>query len=375
MPRLLYISDALAITGGLERVLIDKVNWLSKQNGYKVSVITVNQGLHPLAYPLSDDVSFQDLNVQFHTKYQCSGIKKYIISNRFHRIFRTRLAKKIKELSPDIIVCTRLDFLRDILKVKGNVPLIFESHSSRLSWRYDGSRWLRILQIQWMQCSLWKAQMTVALTNGDAKEWRKLTKNVSVIPNVVQLNKSRDYSNCDSKTAIFVGRLCLQKDLLSLLRIWKSVHDHHPDWRLNIYGDGELKKEIQCEIDKLDANVYLCPLTSNIIEKYKKGSMLLMTSIFEPFGLVLPEAMSCGLPVVAFDCPYGPADIITDGKEGFIIKNRNIEEFVVSVCRLIENPELRISMGKAGILSSRRYDASLIMPKWKNLFEQLISKL
>lgn len=374
MLRLLYISDALAITGGLERVLIDKVNWLSKQNGYKVSVITINQGLHPLAYPLSDDVSFHDLNVQFHTKYQYSGIKKCIISNRFHRIFRTRLTKKIKELSPDIIVCTRLDFLRDILKVKGNVPLIFESHSSRLSWRYDGSRWLRKFQIQWMQQSVRKAQMTVALTNGDAREWRKLTKNVSVIPNVVQLNKSGDYSNCKSKTAIFVGRLCLQKDLLSLLRIWKNVHDQHLDWRLNIYGDGELKEIIQYEIDKLDANVNLCPLTSNIIEKYKKGSLLLMTSIFEPFGLVLPEAMSCGLPVVAFDCPYGPADIIADGKDGYLIKDRNIEEFVEKVCWLIENQELRRSIGQAGILSSQRYDVSHIMPKWIDLFNQLITK-
>ena len=100
----------------------------------------------------------------------------------------------------------------------------------------------------------------------------------------------------------------------------------------------------------------------------------MLTSRYEPFGLVLPEAMSCGLPVVAFDCPYGPADIITDGKDGFLIKDRNISEFAEKVCMLMDNSELRKTMGLVGIQSSQRYDASLIMPKWKDLFEQLTSK-
>ena len=96
-----------------------------------------------------------------------------------------------------------------------------------------------------------------------------------------------------------------------------------------------------------------------------------MTSVYEPFGLVLPEAMSCGLPVVAFDCPYGPADIITDGQDGFLIKNRNINAFAEKVCLLIEDHELRKTMGQAGVLSAQRYDASRVMPMWKELFEHL----
>ena len=98
-----------------------------------------------------------------------------------------------------------------------------------------------------------------------------------------------------------------------------------------------------------------------------------MTSLFEPFGLVLPEAMSCGLSVVAFDCPYGPADIITDGVDGFLIKNRDIQGFADRVCQLIENEELRHQMGQNGIVSSQRYRADVIMPKWINLFENLLS--
>lgn len=100
--------------------------------------------------------------------------------------------------------------------------------------------------------------------------------------------------------------------------------------------------------------------------------MLLMTSCYETFGLVLPEAMSCGLPVVAFDCPYGPADIISDGEDGFLILNRSIEDYVDKVCQLMENEELRREMGQKGVLSAQRYVANQVMPQWMQLFEQIL---
>ena len=102
--------------------------------------------------------------------------------------------------------------------------------------------------------------------------------------------------------------------------------------------------------------------------------MLLLTSIYEPFGLVMPEAMSCGLPVVAFDCPYGPADIITDGVDGFLIRNRDVRAFADRVCQLIEDEALRRQMGQKAIVSAQRYAPERIMPLWKELFESLLSK-
>lgn len=119
------------------------------------------------------------------------------------------------------------------------------------------------------------------------------------------------------------------------------------------------------------ANIELHSPVSNIFSCYHNSAILLLTSLYEPFELVLPEAMSCGLPVVAFDCPYGPADIITDGIDGFLIKDRSVEDFASAVCQLIEDQELRRRTGEAGIKSSRRYSAGDIMPKWKHLFETL----
>ena len=214
--------------------------------------------------------------------------------------------------------------------------------------------------------------MIISLSNGDVLEWQKLTSHVQLIPNVVHLNDTGRYSDCHSKSAIFVGRYSYQKDIQSLLKIWGIVHQCYPDWQLHFFGGyGTEQDNLQSQIREKDINIIVNEPTTAIFEEYMKCSMLLMTSRYEPFGLVLPEAMSCGLPVVAFDCPYGPADIISDGVDGFLIKDRSIEEFAKKVCLLMESEDLRRKMGNAGVLSSQRYQASRVMPLWIKLFEDI----
>lgn len=372
---LLYICDALAVYGGLERVLIEKANWLAGQDGYEVCLLTVNQGEHPVSFPLHPDVQFEDLGIQFHQQYHLSFWRRFALNRQLHRLFCERLANIIQEKVPDVIICTRLDFIRDVVSVKGDIPIVFESHSSCLASRFEGDGLLRRIHIRYLQLAVRKAAMTVALTQGDSAEWRKLTPKVCVIPNVVHLNESGMYSDCTVKSAIFVGRFSKQKDVGSLLCIWKLVHERFPDWCLHIYGGyGEEQESLFAEIQQMDVNIQVHEATSHIMEKYRESSILLMTSSYEPFGLVLPEAMSCGLPVVAFGCPYGPADIITDGTDGFLISGRNLEEFTNRVCLLIDHLDLRVKMGKSGIESSRKYAESCIMPLWKQLFAQLVQQ-
>ena len=373
--RLLYICDALTVYGGLERVLIEKANWLANQNDYEVCLLTVNQGGHPVSYPLHPDVQFEDLDIHFHQQYQLPFWKRVVRNQQLHRLFRKSLAGKIQAKASNIIICTRLDYIRDVISVKGDIPLVFESHSSCLASRFEGAGLLRRIHIRYLQLAIRKATMTVALTKGDADEWRKLTHRVCVIPNVVHLNESGLYSDCTAKSAIFVGRFSKQKDVGSLLRIWKLVHERFPDWCLHIYGGyGEEQDSLFAKIKQMDANIQVHEATSNMMEEYRESSLLLMTSSYEPFGLVLPEAMSCGLPVVAFDCPYGPADIITDGTDGFLVKAGENEYYKDKVCYLLDNVTMRQKMGKAGQQSSQRFDASKVMPIWKNLFEQMINR-
>lgn len=371
--KLLYITDALAIYGGLERILVEKVNLLRSIYGYDIHLITLNQGDHPVLFPLNSEIKYSDLGILFHQQYNYGGIKRLFEIKRLNSLFKSRLRIKIMEVEPDVIVCARIDLVRTIDKVKGNIPLVFESHTYRRTTEIEGATlFTRLKSIMYRRYEK-LPQMIVTLTDGDAEDWKKTNLNVCVIPNVINLNKSGSYSDCISKSVIFVGRFSKQKDIRTLLSVWAIVHKMHPEWSLQIYGGyGPEQDQLLPEIKRMDANIIVNDPTPNIFEKYRENSILLLTSIYEPFGLVLPEAMSCGLPVVAFDCPYGPADIITDGVDGFLIRDRNVEAFANKVGLLMDNLDLRVKMGRAGIESSKRYDESRIMPLWIQLFDRLV---
>lgn len=370
--KIVYVNDAMAIWGGLERILVEKMNFLSEQYGYEVHIVTANQGEHPIPYQLSQKVIHHDLAIQFHKQYDIRGLCRLYTRFQLSRLFVKRLRNYIKEISPDIIVSVRTKLTYGIVKAKGPVPLVFESHSSCDAQLVVSPDFFSRMKVAYNNYSVKNAKKVVALTGGDAEDWRKFNPNVCVIPNIVHLNESESVCDCQAKSVIFVGRFSAQKDIRSLLEIWKLVHPVYPDWQLRIFGGyGEKQTSLLPLIREMDANIVVQDPTSDIMKKYMESSILVMTSVFEPFGLVLPEAMSCGLPVVAFDCPYGPADIITDGKDGFLIKDRDIRLFADKLCLLISDPSLRVRMGQQGVISSKRYESYRIMPLWKRLFEDL----
>ena len=369
--RILYVTDALAVWGGIERVLCDKTNYLVEHYGYDVYIVTTDQGDHPIPYPLDDRIHVQDLKIKLHSQYKHRGLKRLYAYRKLNLLFLNNLKTTIENISPDIIVCIKLDFISTIIKAKNNIPLLCESHSMCYSTIYDRSSvWNRIKHF-YIRRIIKNADCIVALTEGDANDWRNYTKHVCVIPNVVQLNHSGRYSLLNSKRAIFVGRFSSQKDVWSLLKIWCIVQLRHPDWELHVYGEGEDKAKFESVVKEKDLHIRVFEPTSQIFDKYLDSSLLLLTSRYEPFGLVLPEAMSCGLPVVAFNCPYGPADIITNGFDGFLIERHNIVDFAEKICQLIEDKSLRQRMGHRAKDVSCRYTEEKIMPQWVALFEKI----
>lgn len=373
--RILYVTDALAVWGGLERVIVEKANHLAAHGGYEVTIVTACQGSHPFPFPLDPSVRHVDLDVPFHTQYQYSGCHRLFLLRRLHQDFRKALRHLVGAINPDILVCTRIELFDDICHVKGNTPLVFESHASFWTSRFEGAGGLRRFHTFWMNHSARKAAAIVTMTEGDASVWRKINPSVCVIPDVVHLNESSTYSDVLSKSAVFVGRLSRQKDIGSLLAVWRLVRQRHPDWQLYVYGEkGDIEESLWQQLHEDGYGVTVHSPTADILDIYQQHAMLLLTSRYEPFGMVLPEAMSCGLPVVAFDCPYGPADIITDGVDGFLVKNRQIADFADKVCLLMEKPDIRQQMGEAAIRSSQRYRADRIMPAWQKLFESFGTK-
>ena len=371
--RIVYVTDAFAVWGGMERVLTDKMNFLADCCGFDIFLLTCNQGNHPIPFQLSDNVRCEDLNIRMHQQYSYHGIKRLYVRKQLQQTLKQRMQEALDRIKPDVIVCVKLDFVRLLNQVRNHVPLVVESHTLCYAERFEGVSWLRRIHIRSIKKAIGKADAVVSLTEGDAADWRNFNNMARAIPNVVHLNESDNFASCEHKSVLYVGRFSHQKDIDSLLQIWDIVHQQHSDWRLDIYGEGELKESYLSKIQAMNADIHVYEPTPDIMEVYCEHSILLLTSLYEPFGLVLPEAMSCGLPVVAFDCPFGPADIITDGVDGFLIKDRDINFFAQRVDQLISSYDLRRQMGQAGILSSKRYQASHIMPLWVQLFEQLTS--
>ena len=361
--KIVCLYSSLAIAGGVERVLVDKMNYFVSHYGYEVYMITSDQGQHPVPYQLDERVHLLDLQIRFHTQYQYRRWQRLKEARRLSRLYHQRLKEKLKEIIPDMIVCTTSQDVHGLLKIKGKIPLVVESHVNFI----HPDSWLHRTRTLYNNYWIGKADAVVTLTQGDAKNWRHVSRNVYVIPNIVHLNDTGRFSDCVNKRAIFVGRLVEQKGLPDLIEIWRIVNSRYPDWQLDVFGNGEMESIP-------DIKLFVHPPTKNIMEEYMNSSMLLMTSVYEPFGLVLPEAMSCGLPVVAFDCPYGPVDIITHESNGFLVQGRDINHYADFVCQLIESPGLRQTMGTAGVKASQRYQADKIMPQWKDLFVSLTSK-
>jgi len=369
--KILYIFRSIAVWGGIERILVDKMNFMAERYDQDVYLLTCDQGTHPITYHLSDAVYHEDLDVCFYQQYRFHGLRRLIISWNMIRQYRHLLANRLRKIQPDIIICTTADRIGTITKLKGNVPLVVESHSVCTRTLNNGRNWFhRKYHRHCFLRHLSKADMIVALTDGDAKEWRKYHPQVTVIPNFIHPHELH-ISDCSSKKAIFVGRFDYQKRAQDAICIWKKVRERHPDWTLEIYGDGDMNQEVSDLALSVNGIVIHQPI-SQIFHAYQKCSFLISTSLFEPFGLVIPEAMNCGLPVVAFDCPYGPGDLITDGSDGYLIKDRDFNAFADRICELIENPELRKTMSKTALTSSQRYTAEQMMPLWLQLFSLLL---
>ena len=360
--KILYIVPKINNEGGVARVLSVKANYLIKKLGYEVHILTQNKGNFPLFYSFSKKIFFHDMILK----------GSYF---QFINEYRKALKNKIKAISPDVIlICDngmKAYMIPFILKTK--IPIIFESHGSiyieeKQKHKFQFSTKLKLL---FKDYSANKFTKFIALSNESLKEWN-ITNGV-IIPNPLWFNTNQ-FSNLKSKRVIVVSRHSYEKGLDRMLKVWQKVIQKNPEWMLDIYVKPNDNREIQTLVNSLNirGNVMFHEPVKNINDKYIESSILVMTSRTEGFGMVLIEAMACGLPVLAYDCPVGPRSIITNNENGFLIEDGNVNLFVEKLNLLIENENLRIEMGNKAKENSNRYNLDTIMLQWKNLFEGLI---
>ena len=216
--------------------------------------------------------------------------------------------------------------------------------------------------------------MVVVLTERDKKNYSYLKSDkICVIPNALSFECS-EIAKLQNKIILSVGGVSPEKGYDDLIDIAVELKKELPDWHLNIFGDGPIKDELNKKIiDKgVGDFVLLRGTTKDIKTEYLKSSIYVMTSKFEAFPMVLLEAQTCGLPVVSFNCNYGPSDIIEDGINGFLIPNRDTKLYINRVLQLAKNIELRIKYGKKAVVNSKKYTTTSILAKWEKLI-QIIS--
>ncbi len=214
----------------------------------------------------------------------------------------------------------------------------------------------------------------VTLTHEDKENSWCGWNNVSVIPNPVQLSTVK--SSLTSKRLLAIGRLAYPKNFASLIRAFSIVVKRFPEWSLDIFGEGNERRDLVSLIESLNLSdsVHLAGNQPNIKEHLPDYSLFALSSRFEGFPLVLVEALSCGLPVVSYACPCGPRDIVRDGVEGFLVPPGDETLLVERICQLIEDESLRRKMGVAALERAKEFSLETVIPMWTSLFEELVKE-
>lgn len=379
---ILYIIDKLHHFAGMERILSCKMNYLADQTGWRIDVLTYEQGDAAIPFRLSPSIKHHDIDCPFPSRENRSFLQWCKSYAAQRRSFVQKLSKALAQIKPDIVVATTysfafLDIIVQAAKRQG-IQVVVESHTKgdtvTFAYKYWYNKRLLPFIAMWdkhIMKALKKADCLIALTREDASYWGTHCPCTAVIPNMLTVRPllCKDYG---SQRVIAAGRYMPEKGFDRLLQSWKIVCEQHPDWTLCIYGNGDTTPYQElCNTLGISSNVALCPAVDNIAEKYADCSIYALSSRYEGFGLVLTEAMSCGLPCVSFDCPNGPRNIITSGEDGILVTDGDIEAFATALCSLISNEELRKQMGQKALRSAQAYSIDSIMKDWTDLFKRI----
>lgn len=340
MKKILFIINSLKNKAGSERVACTLANELSK-NGFSITLATL-KNFKEKAYPISSNVNT--------ITFEMSNILETYKEINSH----------IKQNHYDIAISHnmgRLSILLAFCTWPQKTKLISLEHVS-----YESNSFLIKL---FKKLTYKKYNQIITLTNHDKKNYEKFHSNIKVIrnPNPFSLNKNENKNF--KKNIIAVGRLNHQKGFDILIKSWSRIEKEIPDWKLSIVGDGDLKNKLVNLIRKLDIkNIEIHPATDNIKQFYENASIYVMTSRYEGLPMVLIEAQSFGIPIVALDCPHGPAEIIKNEENGFLIPQQNIKLLEEKIIELAKNKNILSRLSEKSKINSKKFSKEIIINQW-----------
>ena len=376
--KIVYIVGGLLRPDGMSHVLCHKVNCLAEHTDYKIFVVLTEQAGKPFYYKLSPKIEYVNFDINFDELDTMPILRKIVYYTKKQSLYKKMLSDYLCKIKPDITVSAMRREINFINNVPDGSKKVGELHFNKSNYREFNKSFLpsfvnRFITKVWRKKLIHEIKRLdkfVVLSHEDCEAWTKLD-NVIVIPNSISYFPSSS-STCKDHKVIAVGRYTYQKGFDMLIDAWRIVSQRHPDWKLNIYGSGDNEIYQSLADSKQVGDSISChSAVNNIYEKYLESSIFVLSSRYEGFGLVLAEAMSCGIPVVTFTCPCGPKDIVTDKVDGLWVEPGNVYDMADKICYLIEHEDERIDMGQKAAESSLRYREEPIMNKWIELFDNL----
>ncbi|MCK3655750.1 hypothetical protein A4G19_08270 [Pasteurellaceae bacterium Macca] len=341
MKKVLFVINSLEEKAGSERVACVLANLFSQKLKVDITIVNRSVDVENCSYPIMKEVKFICLS-----------------GNAF--IFYNKLQRLINELEPNYLVVHnmgKLSILCSLLRLK-NTKIISLEHISFLS----KPSWIKLLSKYFYN----KIHTIVTLTERDKEEY-SWHKNVKKINNLSPYQNRYYQYNVSSKKIIAIGRLTHQKNFEDLVDAWKIVESRASDWNLDIYGKGQNEESLKNKIKDLKLiNISLKGTTENMDIVYRNASFIVMSSRYEGLPMVLIEAQSFGLPIISFDCPFGPKEIISNNIDGYLIEH-NVDTLAEKILKLINHLELREKFSNNAFKNSKRFSQDTIIIEWANL--------
>lgn len=343
--KILFVINSLKNKSGTERIAIELANKLSLMANYDVTLLNRESIKSNTAYPVSDNVNVVAISGNFFEFYK--KLKIHISLHSYDMVIVHNMGK----LS---LLCSLLP------KIKKLVTLEHVSFVSRPK------------KVQILSKFFYKwVDQVVTLTQKDKEQFDKFHSKVIVIPNFSPFSIVPK-STFSSKQIVTIGRLTDQKNYLHLLKAWQKIYQMIPEWHLNIYGEGEHKKMLEDYIKQNSLQqVILKGSTSNVEDVYRNSDFFVMSSKYEGLPMVLVEAQSFGLPIISYNCPFGPAEIVQNDVNGFLVEDQNIQELSHAILTLAMSPEVLISFSEKSLVKAQEFQSDRIIKLWsENVFKK-----
>ncbi len=369
-----FLISSMAKAHGVERTLADKMNYLA-DHGHDVTLITYEQGHHPYAFEISRFIKCLDLNCRYFTLYRFPFFRRLREERILRCRFKNALEKLIKEYCPDVLVLTTYEghFMKEVMSLKDNVRIVVESHTA-FTHDLKGGGLVRRIRNYFYLRTLKQCDLLIALTLGDANCWKFHIKNVICVPNPVSFYI--DELNILPKVKgriIAVGRYHSQKRFDRLISAFSLISNKYPDWFVDIYGEGPEKNKLQRLINNvgLQNRVHLVEPTYSIDKEYQRSEFFVLSSDYEGFGLVIVEAMACGIPPISTDCPFGPSEIIDDGVSGLLCK-MDIKDLANKIEWMITHESERKEMGLKARQKMKNFKKDIVIKEWEQAYMSVL---